>query len=196
LVKDVDGNIYNTVTIGSQTWMLENLKTTKYRDGSSIPNITDDTEWSNQTEGAYCWYNNDALTYKNTFGALYNFYTVVDNRELCPVGWHVPTETEWSILITYLGGNSIAGGKLKSTSIWESPNTGADNSSNFTSLPSGIRDSDYGIFRNFGFVSVFWTSTKVDNNNSFYNLQIYNDSRNDPNYNPPHLGASVRCLKD
>ena len=136
-VIDVENNVYNTVIIGTQTWMQENLKTTKYRNGTAIPNITDDTAWTTQTTGAYCWYNND-IANKTNYGAFYNYYTVVDSRNLCPTGWHVPTDAEWTILTTYLGGASIAGIKMKATTFWASSNTGTVNSSGFTAFPGWL----------------------------------------------------------
>ena len=115
LVIDKDGNIYKIVTVGTQVWMAENLKTTKYSNGDQIPNETDSLQWLNLSGGAYCWYNNMASTFKNNFGALYNWYAVQDSRNLCPTGWHVPSDTEWTILTNYLGGGSAAGGQLKET---------------------------------------------------------------------------------
>jgi len=125
-VSDIDGNYYKTIQIGSQIWMAENLKTTRYNDGSNIPLVTDNTAWSNLTTPGYCWYNNDAATYKNVYGALYNWYAV-NTGKLCPSGWHVPSEYEWTLLVNYLGGVYAAGGKLKETGTthWYSPNAGA-----------------------------------------------------------------------
>jgi uncharacterized protein (TIGR02145 family) len=136
--KDVDGNVYNTVTIGAQVWMAENLRTTKYNDGTSIPLVTDSTKWSDLSTPAHCWYNNDKASYKATYGALYNWYTVATDN-LCPTGWHVPTTAEWQILKDYLG-SSVDGGKLKEsgTTHWKSPNKGATNESGFTALPGGL----------------------------------------------------------
>ena len=108
-VVDIDGNVYHTVTIGTQVWMVENLKTTKYNDGTAIPLVTDNTAWGALTTPGYCWYNNDSATYKNTYGALYNWYAV-NTGKLAPTGWHVPTDSEWTVLTTYLGGQSVAGG--------------------------------------------------------------------------------------
>ena len=139
-VTDYDGNHYSSVLIGSQIWMAENLKTIKYNDGTAIPLVTDATEWSNLTTHGYCWYNNDEATYGDTYGALYNWYTV-ETGNLCPTGWHVPTDAEWTELIDYLGGESVAGGKLKETGTthWNSPNPGATNETGFTTLPGGYR---------------------------------------------------------
>ena len=127
VVQDIDGNNYLTVTIGTQIWMAENLRTTKYNDGTAIPLVTDNTTWANLTTPAYCWYNNDAKTNGSTYGALYNWYSV-NTKKLCPTGWHVPNDTEWTTLTTYLGGTAVAGGKLKETGTahWYSPNFRSD----------------------------------------------------------------------
>ena len=135
IVKDVDGNLYTTIKIGTQVWMSENLKTTKYKDGTAIPLVTDNTAWSNLTAPGYCWYNNDAATYKSTYGALYNWYTV-NTGNLCPAGWHEPTDAEWTTMENYLVANGYnydgktTGKKyakaLASTILWtSSPTTGA-----------------------------------------------------------------------
>jgi len=137
---DADGNNYPIVQIGTQVWMAENLKTTKYDDGKSIPNVTDIALWSGLSTDAYCWYNNE-VNYKNTYGALYNWYAV-NTSKLAPVGWHVATDAEWTTLSNYLGGNSVSGGKLKETGInhWTAQNSGATNETGFTALPGGQRD--------------------------------------------------------
>ncbi|MCX6254315.1 MAG: fibrobacter succinogenes major paralogous domain-containing protein, partial [Bacteroidia bacterium] len=159
-VTDRDGNVYKTVTIGTQVWMAENLKTTKFNDGSAIPLVTDDKTWDALTTPAYCWCENDATANKNTYGASYNWYTVGTNK-LCLKGWHVPTDAEWTTLTTYLGGESVAGGKLKETGTthWESPNTGATNESGFTALPSGYRNN-HGAFANVGYFGFWWSATE------------------------------------
>jgi uncharacterized protein (TIGR02145 family) len=141
-LTDQDGNIYRTITIGTQTWMAENLRTTKYRDGTAIPNVTDNTAWSNLSTGAYCNYNNtESADTIATYGRLYNWYAATDSRDIAPSGWHVPTDDEWTTLTTYLGGDSVAGGKMKETGTthWVTPNGGATNESGFTALPSGVR---------------------------------------------------------
>jgi len=126
-VTDIDGNVYDTVKIGTQIWIIENLKTTKYNDGTSIPMVTDSAAWINLTTPGYCWHKNTSASYKNTYGALYNWYAV-NTGKLAPKGWHVPSDAEWTTLITYLGGDSIAGGKMKETGMshWFSPNTGCN----------------------------------------------------------------------
>lgn len=147
-VKDIDGNQYQTVKIGSQVWMKENLKVTRYRNGDPIPRVTVNSEWVDLATGAYCACYNDEGTTAFTYGYLYNWYAVDDRRNLAPAGWHVPTDAEWQILMDYLGGEILAGGKLKETgtSHWASPNTGATNESGFTARPGGIRGFDYGRF--------------------------------------------------
>lgn len=194
-VTDGDGNIYKTINIGSQVWMSENLKTTKYSDGTKILLITDNTIWSNNLSGAYCWYNNDSLTYKSSYGALYN-WKAVNTGNLCPIGWHLPSSSEWSTLFTYLGG-STAGGKLKETGTahWNSPNTGATNESGFTALPGGTRLSSFSDIGNSG---SWWSSTN-DPNNYPWGWQItYNSNFIDiiATGIPRQVGCSIRCLKD
>jgi uncharacterized protein (TIGR02145 family) len=202
-VKDIDGNVYKTVTIGKQVWMKENLKTTKYNDGKAIPLVTDDKTWETLTAPAYCWYKNDAKAYKNAYGALYNWYTVNTNK-LCPKGWHIPADSEWTKLTTYLGGESVAGGKLKETGTnhWESPNTGATNESGFTALPSGYRNFA-GAFDIAGSNSIYfrsngcwWSSTEQYDFNAYY-IRLYN-ALNEvySSLSDKHFGYSARCLRD
>jgi len=146
-LKDIEGNVYPTVNIGTQVWMAENLKTTKYNDGMAMPLVSDNNAWEALKTPGYCWYNNDAAANKNRFGALYNWYTV-NTKKLCPAGWHVPNDKEWTTLRTYLGGEEIAGGKLKETGTthWTSPNTDATNQTEFTALPGGGRRSNGEFF--------------------------------------------------
>lgn len=155
-IKDMDNNNYNTVKIGNQIWMLENLKTTKYSNGNTIANISDSTLWGTQTLGAFCWYKNDKDKYKGTYGALYNWYAVKTGK-LCPSGWHVPTDAEWLTLGDYLGGEEVSGGKLKEvgTIHWRNPNNGATNESGFTALPGGIRYEE-GQFLEVGWYAYWW----------------------------------------
>lgn len=199
-VTDFDGNNYTSVIIGTQIWMAQNLKTTKYNDGTSISLITDNTDWI-IARSAYCWYNNDALSYKNNYGALYTWYAVDStangHKNVCPVGWHVPDNTEWMTLVTFLGGIDVAGGKLKEigTVDWLSPNTGADNTTGFTALPSGRRNSD-GTFQGIGSSCGWWGSTYHPTDeasvwNVFYN---FNDVSCFSFYGIG--GYSIRCLKD
>jgi uncharacterized protein (TIGR02145 family) len=195
-VTDVDGNVYKTVTIGTQVWMAENLKTTTYNNGTTIPNVTDGTTWAALITPAYCWYNNDASTNKATYGTLYNWYTV-NTSMLCPTGWHVPTDDEWTTLTTFLGGESIAGGKLKEigTTHWSSPNIGADNSSGFTALPGGYRNYDGNFITN-GNYGVWWSSSESSTSNAWYRDMIYGYSIVERSSYKELDGFSVRCLRD
>jgi uncharacterized protein (TIGR02145 family) len=199
---DLDGNIYKTVTIGTQVWMAENLKTTKYSNGDQIPNETDGIQWLNLSTGAYCWYNNNEATYKNTYGALYNWYAVQDSRNLCPTNWHVPSDFEWTILTTYLGGESVAGGKLKETGTnhWQSPNAGATNETGFTALAGGYRyyemTGGYTLFYGFGGYGCWWSITEYSSNWVWYLTIFYNSSNASRSNDWKSDGFSVRCLKD
>lgn len=196
-VQDIDGNYYNTVKIGNQRWMAENLKTTKYADGSEIPMVPDNAAWSALTNGGYCWYYNDSETHKKTYGAIYNWYAVVDKRNLCFKGWHIPSDSEWTVLVSYLGGTNVAGGKLKENSIlhWVSPNTGATNESGFTALPGGDRH-DNGPFYDIGYYCYWWSSTEKDATKAW----MYEITNNSPKINRGYFtkndGFYVRCIRD
>jgi uncharacterized protein (TIGR02145 family) len=191
-LTDMDGNIYNTIQIGSQLWMAENLKVSRYTDGSAIPTGLSNSEWNNASEGAYCIYNNNS-TNNETYGKLYNFYAVVDGRNLCPSGWHVPSEVEWTTLENYLGGANVAGGKLKSmTSLWYY-NTGS-NESGFSGLPGGLRDL-YDEYNNMGNSGNWWaSSTGPSNYAPGRNLQ--SDNTIYYPYYQKKMGISVRCIKN
>jgi len=195
-LTDSDGNNYGTVTIGTQVWMAENLKTTKYKDNTSIPFVPDNTDWSNLVSPGYSWYNNDASANKATYGALYNWYTV-NTGKLCPTGWHVPTDDEWRTLTSYCGGEAVAGGKLKEagTSHWLSPNLGATNETGFTAVPGGVRNID-GQFLELGSNGYWWSSTTHDATRAWYHDMVSDDQWvNRFNYYKG-LGFSVRCIKD
>ncbi len=196
-IYDYDGNKYKTVKIGTQNWMAENLKETHYRNGEPIPNVTDQSQWSILSTGAYCWYNNNEPTYGNTYGALYNWFTVVDSRNLCPTGWHIASDAEWSTLTTYLGGESIAGGKMKETGTthWQSPNTAATNESGFTGLPSGDRYYD-GTFYGLGYDGHWWSSTESGANYAWRRYLFYSDGKVYTINASQGNGFSVRCVKD
>lgn len=194
-VTDVDGNVYNTVTIGTQVWMKENLKTTHYRNGDAIATGLSNTDWTVTTSGAYAIYDNDAIN-NTTYGKLYNWYAVVDSRNIAPIGWHIPSETEWSILRNFLGGQEVAGAALKDTTAWKSPNTGATNSSGFTGLPGGIRLYTDGSFTEVGLTGDFWSSTLSDTNAAWgQNLAFSTIYFGQPSSNK-NYGYSVRCIKD
>jgi uncharacterized protein (TIGR02145 family) len=206
-VNDNDGNTYNTITIGTQVWLVENLKTTKYNDGTAITYPeTDNTAWTNNTTGAYAWYGNDAATYKATYGALYNWYAVDHasngGKSICPAGWHVPRDAEWTTLTTFLGGETVAGGKMKSTGTieagtgkWYDPNTGADNSSGFSALPGGSRGYD-GTFSGIGNVAGWWSSTAGGATSAWFRYLDYEGSDAGSSNDSKTNGFSVRCIRD
>ncbi|PKK82178.1 MAG: hypothetical protein CVT49_15080 [candidate division Zixibacteria bacterium HGW-Zixibacteria-1] len=195
-VTDIDGNVYQTIKIGDQVWMAENLKVTHYRNGDSIPNVTNNNTWAYLNTGAYCEYSNNIANVA-VYGRLYNWYAVADDRNLAPADWHVASKAEWQTLIDYLGGDDVAGGKLKEagTTHWVSPNTGATNESGFTALPGGYRNP-LGSFTYLGSHALFWTSSPYNTTaalgRSMNNLDsaIYQTYFNNP------LGRSVRCIKD
>ena len=186
-----------TVTIANQTWMLKNLDVSTYRNGDLIPQVTNDAEWAALTTGAYCYYNNDSAKYAAIYGKLYNWYAVNDSRGLAPTGWHVPSDEEWTLLSTGLGGNVEAGGKIKETGTthWTTPNTGATNSSGFTGLPGGLRDYD-GSFLSVGKDGKWWSSTEADTTSTWARFQLYYL----PYFSRSSFGRlngfSVRCLRD
>jgi len=195
-VSDADGNVYHSVVIGSQTWMVENLKTTKYNDNAPIPGITSGSAWDTLSTPAYCWYNFDGATNKNTYGALYNWYAVHTGK-LCPAGWHVPTDAEWNTLVTFLGDSLVAGGKLKETgtSHWVSPNTNASNSSGFTALPAGSIYTNGGFYLN-GKYGWYWSSTESSATEAWHEYMIYNTGTIYKTAGSKIIGFSVRCIKD
>jgi uncharacterized protein (TIGR02145 family) len=195
-VTDIDGNVYQTVSIGTQCWMKENLKVSKYRNGDPIPTGLSKTAWRNATTGAYAIYKKNAAN-NTTYGKLYNWYAVADSRSLCPVGWHIPTDDEWTTLENYLGGTDVAGGKLKSTStLWNAPNTSATNESGFSGLPGGDRGTD----GTYGYVGIFgnwWSSTEHSTSLAWFRFLIDNYGYSGCNfYTSKQLGFSVRCLRD
>ena len=194
---DADSNNYVVVQIGSQLWMGENLRTTKYSNGNIIPNVLISTQWDTLTHGACCDYNFDANN-SLIYGKLYNWYAGADIRNIAPIGWHVATDGDWSVLTTYLLGESVAGGKLKANCItlWDSPNTGATNESGFSALPAGRRVGG-GVFDYIGTASLWWTSTEYTNIHSGLERLVRYD------YNTvvtggisKEFGQSVRCVKD
>lgn len=193
-VMDIDGNVYNTVTIATHTWMVENLKATHFYFGIPLMNITDNADWESWQYQGYCWYNNDS-TYRNPYGALYNSFAI-DSRAICPNGWHIATVYEWDGLIKYLGGPSGTGGKLKEIGMthWLSPNTGATNETGFTALPAGKRNND-GDFLNIGSLGTWWC--QHSNSGDVYSYTISYDStsiaKDSGNKN---MGFPVRCVKD
>lgn len=195
-VTDVDGNVYNTVVIGTQVWLKENLKVTKLNDGTAIPLIIDNIEWRDLSTPGYCWFENNPATYEDLYGGYYNWFTVKTGK-LCPAGWHVPTDAEWTILNDYLGGQYAAGGKMKETgtSHWQAPNTDASNDSGFTALPAGMRlwDGTYDYDSMFGY---WWSSTESTAEYAWYRT-IQHDWGNLNRGAPDKTcGLSVRCIKN
>jgi uncharacterized protein (TIGR02145 family) len=210
-VTDADGNVYHTVKIGTQTWTVENLKTTKYNDGTAIPLVTDGTAWSNLTTGAYCGYN-DSATYKTTYGALYNWYAV-NTGKLAPAGWHVPTDAEWTTLETYLiangynydgttTGNYIAKAMAAQTNwtIYSTVGTigcnlSANNRSGFSALPGGYRDYS-GSFLSVGGYGFWWSATEYDASYADSRSIGYSDSGFGRGGDYKSCGFSVRLVKN
>lgn len=194
-LTDFDGNTYNTVKIGTQLWMKENLNVIHYRNGDPIPEVSDGSTWNTLISGAYCYYSND-FGNVSINGRIYNYYTTVDNRNLCPTGWHVPTSAEWTLLRTYLGGESVAGGKLKETGTtnWINPNTNATNESGFTALPGGLREIN-GLFNDIGKNGFWWSATEWDATNAFLCQTLYDMPDALWYFNNKNLGLSVRCLQ-
>jgi len=196
-VYDVDGNAYQTVQIGEQIWMAENLKNTHYNNGDIIQTGYDNTAWSNLTTGAYAVYDDDE-TYAANYGYLYNWYAAYDSLDICPEGWHVPTDAEFTILTDYLGGFSVAGGKMKETGLdhWDSPNTGATNESGFTGLPAGYRNGIDGSYSSMGNYGYFWSSSESSSNYAWSRtLNYYSSNVYQSNYYR-HYGFSIRCMSD
>lgn len=180
-VKDYDGNVYKTVKIGNQVWMAENLRTTRYNDGKLVPYVTDNTEWSNLSTPGYCYYNND-ITNKDIYGAFYNWYAV-NTGKLAPKGGHIPTEAEWKVLTDYLGGEGIAGGKLKEIG--------------FAVHGSGQRIND-GSFNFLNKLDKYWTTTEGGWHSAdvLYHTITKDEPKLNKSSHPKIAGHSVRCIKD
>jgi uncharacterized protein (TIGR02145 family) len=200
-MTDQEGNVYKTIVIGTQEWMAENLNTSIYRNGEAIPTNLDNATWQSTTSGAWAYYNNDA-SYACPYGKLYNWYACLDARQLCPVGWHVPTDAEWSVLTSYLGDEGVAGGKMKTTGtseaatgLWYSPNQSATNSSGFSGAPGGYRDlnGDYLII---GYLGYFWSSSEIDSDLAWFRNLLYDFGVASRPNGHKRLGFSVRCLRD
>jgi uncharacterized protein (TIGR02145 family) len=195
-VSDIDGNEYKVVTIGNRDWMAMNLKTTKYNDGTPIPLVTVEAGWARLSSPGYCWYKNEEESFKESYGALYNWYTI-NTGKLCPVGWHVPDDNEWTLLTNYLGGENVAGGKLKQTGsdYWVDPNTGATNERGFSALPGGFRYYD-GKFFDFGFSGYWWSSGELSASRAWFRFIYYNETNFYRFDNSKNNGFSVRCIRN
>ena len=203
-IKDVEGNVYKTVQIGTQTWMAENLKTSKYSDGTIIPNLKENQDWSNASsskKGAWCYYNNDTLN-NARFGKLYNWYVVSYNvnsgKNICPTGWHVPSKVEWTVLTDNLGGLEVAGAKLKETGVtnWTTPNLNTTNTSLFTALPGGYRFQwgDFTFKNNMGY---WWSSDELSTSlTNAYSLDFSSIKFKTVEGWSKGYASSIRCIKD
>ena len=192
---DLEDPVYHSVTIGTKTWMVENLKVTHYRNGDPILNVTDDAEWDTLTAGAYCNYNNDD-NFVNPYGRLYNWYAVNDVRNLAPEGWHIASEAEFRELIAYVGAEDVAGGRLKEsgTAHWKSPNTNANNQFGFTALPGGN-------FTGMGFMGLgesgnLWSSTEFPPDHAYYLCLSSTTGRAFIAFQSKTIGCAVRCVKN
>jgi len=194
---DIDGNKYDTVKINTQFWMQQNLKTSYYRNGDLIPEVTSESSWALLISGAWCWYDNDSAKYAAVYGKLYNWYAVTDPRGLAPSGWHIPSDAEWTALATSLGGDDVAGGSLKETgtSHWGSPNNDATDITGFKGLPGGYH-IDQGMCEYVGYFGDWWSSTEASTFTSFSRELGYNNTSFIKNANDKRYGLSVRCLRD
>ena len=184
------------VQIGTQVWMTKNLNVSRYRNGDPIPQVTDPTQWASLTTGAWCYYNND-MANGPIYGKLYNWYAVNDPRGLAPLGWHIPSDAEWTTLSNFLGGINLAGGKMKATNtLWNNPNTSATNSCGFTGLPGAGRSNFNGVFYTAGRNGSWWSSSEDDPFFVWYRSLRYNNGNLERSNIPKTEGMSVRCIKD
>lgn len=207
-ITDIDGNVYHTLVVGNQTWMIENLKTTHYNDGSAINVVTDSAEWASLITPACCWYNNDSTSYNDTYGLLYNWYAVNSNM-MTPRGWHIATEADWQELEAYASvfvykSNSLAK-ILASSSRWRSStssnavgnNLSANNSSGFSALPGGYRINSRLSYSKIDSVGAWWCSDQTDSVGFARAVSIRNDqSTVDRRLYNKWKGFSIRCVKD
>ena len=197
IVTDIDGNVYHTVRIGTQVWMVENLKVTRYQNGDLIPDVKDTAQWRYLPIGTYCSYNNEI---QNTavYGRLYNWYAVTDKRNIAPKGWHVPSFSEIELLIANLGGDTVAAGRMKEAgnSHWLYPNTGAGAQNSLIALPGGYRHSNDGSFHTMGSNGYWWTTTQSYEMYA-WSRRVYSYFANAMNvHDYKSFGFSVRCVKD
>lgn len=196
-VSDIDGNSYPTVKIGTQTWMASNLKTTKLNDGTAIALKETVNEWtSSGTQGTYCWYDNNQTSHAAAYGALYNWFTV-NTAKLCPTGWRVPTDQDWTTLSTYLGGDAAAGPKLKETGTthWFSTSAAVTNETGFTARPGGFRHI-YADFTGINNYAGWWTNTEMGTGHSWIRYMVTNPNTLTRTYVMKTEGHSVRCIKE
>jgi uncharacterized protein (TIGR02145 family) len=200
-ISDIDGNKYPVIPVGTQLWLGKNLTVTRYRNGDPIPNVTSDAQWKTLSSGAFCTYDH-LPSNAATYGYLYNWHAVSDSRGICPAGYHVASDAEWALLVQFLGGSSIAGGKLKSTGtieggtgLWYAPNTDATNSSSFGGLPGGSR-INYGPFYSLGNVAIFWSSSDTTTASAWHYILDANNGELKRHFEFMTNGFSVRCCRD
>ncbi len=203
-LKDRDGNYYKSIIIGDQEWMASNLKVTNYRNGDPIPGVRPDDQWESLSSGGYIWYDHDSATLGDQYGALYNWHAVNDERRLCPEGWRIPKKEDWEELIEYLGGEDMAGGKMKSTRTfpdphprWDDPNTGSSNISGFSGFPAGYREK-LGRFVHLGERGFWWSATEHQVSETMaVNAVLNSDSQSILFlFSSKNRGCSVRCIKE
>jgi len=199
-ITDIDGNVYKTVQIGNQVWMAENLKATKYNDGTPIPYVSNQQQWATTTTGAYCFFAN-STSFGQTYGNLYNFFAATNSKKLCPSGWHLPSDQEWTELSNFLGGSQNAGGliKMQGTEFWANPNAGATNSSGFSAKGASWRGEDGLFYYWVGWSSSWWSSTSYNSTEPWSYSASHNNSillRQRGAYFKNNAGVSVRCIKD
>jgi uncharacterized protein (TIGR02145 family) len=210
IIHDTEGNPYKTVGIGTQIWMAENLRSTELNNGKDLLNIRNDSAWSLCKVPGYCYYNHDSTQFSKIYGALYNYYVVITDS-ICPNGWHVPTEKDWDILTRYLGGNQVAGGKLKDHygQYWYSPNYWISNTFNFDAVPGGFRDFDtnlsydtdneFGFFLDLGKKGYWWTKNDLLSNDKWIFPVISMSNENTHIAKTTryiNVGASIRCIRN
>jgi uncharacterized protein (TIGR02145 family) len=194
-ITDIEGNVYGTVKIDNQIWIAQSLKTSKFNDGTTIPHVKDNSTWAKLTTPAYCWYDNDDDDQK-IYGALYNWYAA-SSSNICPTGWHVPSDQDWTALATSLGGEAIAGGKMKETGFlhWLSPNTGATNSSGFTGLGGGNRNIN-GVFFNKAITGDYWSTTEYNTTEAWDRFLYARDQLLSREHYAKTIGFFIRCVKN
>ncbi len=200
-IKDISGNNYPTIMIAGKEWMAENLRTCQYSNGDSIPNVTFILEWGGLRKGAWAHYANNS-NFERPYGKLYNWYAAVDIRNICPSGWHVPSNSEWNNLKAFLGNATEAGGKMKSigtiesnTGLWRDPNKNASNSSGFSGLPAGYRFTD-GEFKDLGKLAYMWSSTERNTNEAWFGILPHDMDYFGLDDYYKSIGVSIRCIKD
>lgn len=197
-IKDIDGNKYHYVTIGSQIWLVENLKTTHFSNGDPISIVKDNNAWSTLTSAACCFYDNDTIN-TSTFGYLYNWYAVNDSRGIAPDGWRVANKDDWEKLFNYVGGIDVASAMLKETGTknWDKPNEGATNKFGFTALPGGTRYYNSGVYGYLGYDGYWWTSTESSDLTAWFAcMNAETTTAQLGEFSRKKGGLSIRCVKD